>query len=145
MPLPHEQLAEFRKGLAEHERRVAQLREGIRLAREEIEFHQLLLGFAQNERTIAALHELHDRHDLLAELVQDPTDYCQARGIPVPQGVTLVPTAGGVAVDLQYGAWSMRVGWNLQTGLFADTPRGPAASLSSRFMSSVNAEHGSPG
>jgi hypothetical protein len=95
----------------------------------------------------------------LAELVQDPTDYCQARGIPVPQGVTLVPTAGGVAVDLQYGAWSMRVGWNLQTGLFADTPRGPAASLSSRFMSrrqcgarlsrvmsrcSVNPQYGAP-
>lgn len=138
MSLPHSQLAALHRGLAEHERRVAQLREGIRLAKEEVEFHKLLLDFAQNERTIAALHELHDRAALMEELVDDPMGYCRERGIPIPEGVTLFPTRDAVSVHLRCGAWEMKIGWNCKTGLFAEPPQGPSACLDPRFMSSVD-------
>jgi hypothetical protein len=140
MSLPHSQLAELHKGLAAHERRVAQLREGVRLAREEEGFHKLLIDFVQNDRTIKVLNELHDRADLMEEIADDPMGYCRERGIPLPDGVTVAMIRDGVAVTLRHGRWEMVIGWKSKTGVFAEPPKGPAASLSPRFMSSVDPE-----
>ena len=140
MSLPEAQLEEFQKGIAAHERRVAQLQEGIRLATEEEGFHRLLLDFLQNDRTIASLNELYDRSDLVEELSSDPMQYCQKRGIPLPEGVTVTTVARGVAVNLSQGPWEMVIGWDPKTGVFAEPPKGPAACLSTRFMSSVELE-----
>jgi hypothetical protein len=144
MPLPRKHLASFYDSLARHEQRVAQLREGIRLAEEEAEFHKVLLDFAANERTIAALEELYDRPDLVSELSDDPAGYCRKRNIYLPEGVTLAAVkeedSPHVTAHLRRGPWDMEIGWDYRKGFFATPPTGPAASLSSRFMSSVEVE-----
>lgn len=140
MPLPNTQLAQFHSGLAEHERRIAQLQEGIKLAREELEFHRLLLRFAQNEQTIATLHELHDQPDSVAELQVDPMQYLREKRVPLPDGVTVAATDKGARATLRTESWQMVIGWDHEVGFFAEPPKGPAACLSTRFMSSVEPE-----
>src|SRR3569833_1348972 len=144
MPLPHSQLAMFHRDLASHEQRVYQLREGIRLAQEEIEFHQLLLNLTQDPRILTILDELHDRPDLIKELSADPMQYVQQRGVSLPDGGLLGVQGGDITLRLRTNAWGMNVGWSVKKGFWADPPEGPAACLSTRFLGSVTASGAYP-
>ena len=123
-------------------RRLAQLREGIRLAEEEAAFHKVVLDLLRNDRLLEALGELYDDEELTSRVARDPLDYCRRQEIPLPEGVTLsaVDGEGGSArlvARVKYGAWAMEAGWDHEAGFFADRPTGPAAAMSAWFMSSV--------
>ena len=146
MSLPEEQLDWVRESIVGHERRIAQLREGIRLAEEEIGFHEVLLDLGHNDRLIEVIGELYDDTDLTSRFARDPLGYCREEDAPLPEGVTLTVSAvdpekgrsARLAIDVRYGAWAMEIVWDPEDGWFASPSTGPAEVLSPRFMSSID-------
>ena len=146
MSLPEEHLDWVREGIAGHERRIAQLREGVRLAEEEASFHEVLLDLGRNDRLIEAIGELYDDTDLTSRFARDPLGYCREEDILLPEGVTLTVSAvdkekgrsARLAVDVRYGAWAMEIVWDPEDGWFASPATGPAEALDPRFMSSID-------
>lgn len=142
LSLPDEQLSWLRDHVDNHVRRLAQLREGIRLAEEEAAFQEVVLELARNDRLFEALGELYNDAELTSRVARDPLGYCREEDIPLPEGVTLsaVNTEGQstrLVAHVRYGAWAMEVGWDREGGFFASPPTGPAAAMSGWFMSSV--------
>lgn len=110
MAIPSRQRAELRLGVAEHERRIAELRAVIRMAEEEIAVHETLVALSREEPVTAALDGV-------------PVD-AQA----LPEGVTLEDgdaVAGRVTGRVRRGGWEVAVGWDRDGGFFAapDTTR----------------------
>jgi hypothetical protein len=146
MPLPDEHLDWLREHIADHERRLAQLREGIRLAEEEAGFHEVLLDLARNDQLIeAAVRELYDDTDVTSPFARDPIGYCREQGIPLPEGVTLRVSAvdreegrsARLTVDVRYGPWAGEIFWDPVDGFNARPSTGPAEVLSTRFMNNI--------
>jgi len=145
MPMPGQQLTWVRNALADHERRLAQLRRGIRLAEEEIAFEEILVSLARNDKLLDMVVELFDDASLAVEVARDPLGHCRAKGVELPHGVTLggefAEEADVQSVKLTalvtYGNWAMEIVWDSVSGLSATPPLGPPESLSARFMSSV--------
>jgi len=143
LSLQEEQLDWVREGIAGHERRIAQLRAGIRLAEEEIGFHEVLLDLGRNHRLIEAIGELYDDTDLTSRFARDPHGYCREEDISLPEGVTLTVStvdrkegrSARLAIDVRYGLWAMEIVWDPETGFSASPAMGPAEALSPRFMS----------
>jgi hypothetical protein len=145
LSLPEEQLDWVRESIVGHERRIAQLREGIRLAEEEIRFHEVLLDLGHNDRLIEAIGELYDDPDLTSRFARDPVGYCREEAAPLPDGVTLRVSAvdrekgrlARLAIDVRSGDWAMQIVWDPEHGVVASPSTGPAEALSPRFMSSI--------
>jgi len=140
--LPNEHLNGLRDHVDNHVRRLAQLREGIRLAEEEAAFQEVVLDLARNDRLFEALGELYNDAELTSTVARDPLGYVRKEDIPLPEGVTLsaVDREGRtprLVAHVRYGAWAMEVGWDREDGFFASHPTGPAAAMSGWFMSSV--------
>jgi hypothetical protein len=89
MTLPKEHLDWLSEAVGNHERRRAQLREGIRLAEEEAAFQEVLLDLAHNDRLIDALGELYEDVSLTSKFARGPLGYCREENIPLPEGVRL--------------------------------------------------------
>jgi hypothetical protein len=89
LSLPDEHLDWLREHGATHVRRLAELREGIRLAEEEAAFQELLLDLAQNDRLFEALGELYNDAELTSRFARDPLGYGREENILLPEGVTL--------------------------------------------------------
>jgi hypothetical protein len=101
----------------------------------------MLLAFLGDRQITEVVEDLHERPNAVRELASSPGDYFQNRSIPLPEGVTLDVSEDGssdrVTAQVAYRDWSITVGWDRGKGFFATTPSGPAASMSARFMSSV--------
>jgi hypothetical protein len=127
MPLPTPQLVALRGGINGHERRLARLREFIRLAEEEAAVHEALLALARNDRLLAAFGDLHEDAGLTSRFARDPQGYCRQEHIRLPEGVTLHPAErveASVRLTglLRHGAWEVEFTWD-QEGGFSATPR----------------------
>jgi hypothetical protein len=132
MPLPDEYRAAQRKteyfaalrdDVISHERRIAQLREEIRLAQEEVELHEVVLDLARNDQLIAAIGELYEDSALTSTFASDPDRHCREGNIPLPEGVTLRPldTEGPsprLTAHVRRGTWDMEVVWDREIGFF---------------------------
>jgi hypothetical protein len=143
MGLPKEHLDWIRTTVADHQRRIAQLREGIRLAEEEIAFQEMLLDLARNDRLIEALGEVHEDPSLRSKFARDPLGYCHDNNIPLPEGAMLSALADEgegalrLAAHVRHGPWAVEIVWDREAGFSASTATGPAESLTPRFMSSI--------
>jgi hypothetical protein len=146
MGLPKEHVDWIRATVADHQRRLAQLREGVRLAEEEITFQEMVLDLARNDRLLEALEELHDDPSRTSKLARDPLGYCRDENIPLPEGVELralspVDKEGEsarLAAHVRHGPWAVEIVWDREAGFSVSPTTGPAESLSPRFMSSID-------
>jgi hypothetical protein len=143
--LPKEHLDWIRATVADHQRRLAQLREGVRLAEEEIAFQEAVLELARNDQLIETLGALHeDPSALTSTFAHDPDGYCRENNIPLPEGATLsaisaVEREGPVrlAAQVRRGPWAVEIVWDREAGFSASPSTGPVESLTPRFMSSI--------
>lgn len=123
MAIPEEHVTALRQDVASHERRIAQLREGIRLAEEEVALHEALLDLARNDQLMAAVGDLYDDSALTAGFAIDPAGHLQEKKVPLPDGVTLSPidTEGPtprLIARVKRGSFDMEVVWERETGFF---------------------------
>lgn len=132
MALPDEYRAALRKteflealraDVASHETRIAQLREQIRLAEQELELHEVVLELAHNSPLIAAVGELYDDSAVTSKFASDPLQYCHDENIPLPEGVTLRPgdpdaPPPRLTARVRRGALDMEIVWEREAGFF---------------------------
>jgi hypothetical protein len=121
--LPEEHLAGLRESVEDHERRLAQLREGIRLAEEEAAVHEALLDLARNERLIRLLGKMHEDSSLFSRFARDPLGCCQEENVSLPKCITLnalekeAPTR--LTGNVRHGSWDVEVAWDREGGFSA--------------------------
>jgi hypothetical protein len=144
MSLPDEHAAALRDDVVAHERRITQLRAGIRLAEDEIELHEVILDLARNEQLIAAVGELYESSGLTSKFASDPQRHCEEQKITLPEGVTLTAIAGEapsprLTARVRRGAWDMEIVWERDVGFVVR----PALPPEPRFTNvEVSAEAG---
>jgi hypothetical protein len=114
-------LAALRADVVSHEGRIAQLRDEVRLAEEEIAVHEVILELARNQRLIALVGDLYDDSALTSTFASDPLRYCQEENIPLPDGVTLSPvdTEGPsprIMARVTRGTSDVEIVWERESG-----------------------------
>jgi hypothetical protein len=121
--LPERHLAGLRESVENHQRRLAQLREGIRLAEEEVAVHEAILDLAGNEQLITLLANMYEDRDLTARFARDPVGFCHEGSISLPGCVTLnavdeaAPTR--LTANVRYGTWDVEILWDREMGFSA--------------------------
>jgi hypothetical protein len=115
--------AELRSDILSHQRRIAELREQVRIAEEEVEFHEVVLDLARNHQLIAAIGNLYNDSALSSTFANDPHRYCRETGIPLPEGTTLSPVDKDgpiprLTARVRRGSWDMEVVWDREAGFF---------------------------
>jgi hypothetical protein len=123
MPIPEEHVTALQQDVTSHERRIAQLREGIRLAEEEVALHEVVLDLARNDQLMAAVGELYEDSALTAGFATDPVGHLQHKKVSLPQGVTLSPidTEGPsprLIARVRRGSFDVEVVWEREAGFF---------------------------
>ncbi|MDF9749193.1 hypothetical protein [Arthrobacter sp. ES3-54] len=113
--------ATLEKDVIEHQLKIAQLRERIRIAEDEIELHEVVLELTRNRRLIDAISEFSDVGSSASNFVRDPLQYCREENIPLPEGVTLYPPNSYDPSHLptarvRRGMWDMEIIWDGETG-----------------------------
>lgn len=125
-------LAELQNDVTSHQRRVAQLREEIRRAEEEISFHEVVLDLAHNRQLIETVVNLSDDSGFKSAFATDPHQYCREADIALPEGVTLRPLdtehpSPRLTAHVRRGAWDMEIVWERDVGFFVRPYLGPTA------------------
>ena len=142
MPLPQEHLVGLQEHVESLERRLAELRHVIRVAQEETDVNEALLGLARNERLIALVGQMYDDSGLSSKFARDPLTYARKEKIEIPEGVTLnaVDEAGRstrLTANLRRGAWDVEVVWDRDGG-FSARPRTPPEVVGPPINSTMN-------
>jgi hypothetical protein len=127
----------LRQDIVAHERLIAQRRQEIRLAEQEIALHEVLIELARNDQLLAAVGELYEDSGLTSTFANDPLRHCQEQDIPLPKGVTLSPvdTEGPsprLTARVTRGVWDVEVVWDREVGFLvrpAPPPKPPFSDL----------------
>ena len=121
MPLPESHLDALQESVAAHETRIAQLREAIRHAEEEIAMHELLVALARNDALLDAVGQVYEGADEEGgiSIADDPAGYCAQHGITVPSGVTIhrreANRPDGLRGRVQFWNCDVEVSWDRES------------------------------
>ena len=74
----------LQKSVERHEQRLAELRQMIRHAEEEVAFHQAMVDLARNGRLIALISKCSDNPTLPSRLACDPLGICREESVTYP-------------------------------------------------------------
>jgi hypothetical protein len=124
MNTPEELHAALAKDIASHVQRIDKLKEIVRLAEEEIAFHEALIELSDNKSLIEAIGDLLESPSS-PSLSSDPRQYCADKGIALPEGVSLEPAdASGspnrVMAKVRRGAIEAQVVWDQGAGFYVN-------------------------
>lgn len=121
MPLPPEHLSRLAEDLKNHERRLEELRESIRLQQDEIAVHETVLKLGQDKRLLDALNELYDTPATAKALRSNAKEHFRSKGVPFPDNADLrvvddAPDRIALEAELQQGAYRYKVTWSRSDG-----------------------------
>lgn len=113
--------ATLEKDIMSHQLKIAQLREKIRIAEDEIELHEVVLELARNRRLVEAVGEFSGAGNSPSDFARDPLQYCREENISLPEGVVLYPADSYEPSHLptarvRRGVWDMEVVWDGKMG-----------------------------
>jgi hypothetical protein len=142
MSQPTEQFAELRQGAGAHERRIAELRDVIRLAQEEIGLHEALLEVSRDNHIEETITQFRDDPSLISGFAEDPLGFCGEHEISFPQGLTLIAAqvtdepSTRITAYFSYGDWNVEAVWDLEQGFNARPRRNYFSSRPPKRLSS---------
>jgi len=124
-------VAELRRNIESHVRRLSVLRKFISRAEEEAAVHEALIGLAQNDQLLNAISEYSGGDPVtIFELVNAQLDLASSNALPYSQLVSFDFEAGHyssarMTMQMHCGDWVLEVGWDRDEGFFAipDTRR----------------------
>jgi hypothetical protein len=124
-------VAELRRNIESHVRRLSVLRKFISRAEEEAAVHEALIGLARNDQLLNAIREYSGGDPAaIFELVEGQLDPASPNALRSSQLVSFDFEAGHhssarMTMQMHCGDWVVEVGWDREEGFFAipDTRR----------------------